>query len=612
MIRNLHFSLPGFLLILLFILYSCANVVAPTGGPRDEDPPVVLRSTPPNFSTNYQGQDVRIFFDEFVELRNLRQNLLVSPPLENDPEVRIRGRSIIMSVSDTLRANTTYNFFFGESIVDITEGNAIPNFQFVVSTGDYVDSLSIKGKVINALTHKPEEGVFVMMYENIYDSVPMLERPVYLTKTGKEGDFRINNMREGEFMMFALRDMNSNFLYDNPDEKIAFLDSLVSPEYFGTVSLQPEEEELQETEENEFMLNDTINRAINGAEGINDTLVNEADFITDLSDTLPEINDLSFYTLYLFQEADTVQRVLSAVRAAHGKLNIAFRIPADSVIVTEYQNPFPENWFMEEYNKKRDTLTLWFPVPDRDTLRLEISDRGIILDSVTVSMVRPAPRGRQAQQEDPDRIEYLSISAPTIASRNTQPFYQYFKLRSQTPIAQFDSTMFELYLSDTIPMEVSFEFEDKVQRTLKMTSLLEPDSAYRLFIPPGTLYDIFGNTNDTLAYTFTLNNPASYGSVIVNLSISEAYEGQYILQLLNDSMEEIVQEKMIMKGGTYRFDHLAAANFRLRIIVDENENNKWDTGRYLKGLQPERVIIFPDQIQSRVNWEVEVLWDAGE
>ena len=605
------FSFTGFLIFVSIFLFSCANVVAPTGGPRDEDPPVVLRSTPPNYSTNYQGQDVRIFFDEFVELRNIRQNLLVSPPLENDPEVRIRGRSIIMSVSDTLRSHTTYNFFFGESIVDITEGNAIPNFQFVVSTGDYVDSLSVTGKVVNAQTLKPEEGVFVMMYDTIYDSVPMLERPVYLTKTSEEGDFMINNMREGEYMMFALRDMNTNFLYDNPDEEIAFLDSLVTPEYAGNIKLHRAIEEIEE-ERTDIPGSDGNNDEANGHTGINDTITIGNGFISDTLDTLSIIKDMSFYTLYLFQEEDTVQRILSAVRAAKGKLNIAFRIPTDSVVVTEYINPFSEPWYMEEFNQSRDTLTLWISKHERDTLHLEIIDRGEIIDSVTVSMVRPAPRGRLAEPEEADKVEYLSISTPTVVSRNTHPYYQHFKLRSQTPIAGFDNNRFELYLSDTIPLEVMFEFDDEVQRTLKMNSLLEPDSSYRLFIPPGTLKDIFGNSNDTLEYSFKLNNPSSFGSVVVNLTISEATEGQYILQLLNDNMEQVIAEKIIKDAGTYHFNHLTASNFRLRLIIDENENNKWDTGRYLKRLQPERVIVYPDLVQARLNWEVEVMWDAGE
>ncbi len=145
-LKSRHWRMTaGIALVVLF--YACAHVVSPTGGPRDEDPPEVVRSSPPNYSANFDDDQIRIFFNEFVALHNIRQQLLVSPPMETMPEVRIRGRSIVMDIEEDMRPNTTYNFFFGDAIRDITEGNAIPNFQFVVSTGDHVDSLALGGQV---------------------------------------------------------------------------------------------------------------------------------------------------------------------------------------------------------------------------------------------------------------------------------------------------------------------------------------------------------------------------------------------------------------------------------------------------------------------------------
>ncbi|MFO7977675.1 MAG: Ig-like domain-containing protein, partial [Bacteroidales bacterium] len=219
-------------LLLVLGLFSCANPVAPTGGPVDEEPPQVVRSTPENYATNFQGGQVRIYFDEYVQLRDINNKLLISPPLETMPEIRLRGRSIIMNIEEELRPNTTYNFFFGDAIVDITENNPMLNFQFVVATGDFVDSLSVMGQVLDAFTLAPmEEGTYVMLYDEYYDSIPYKEKPVYLSKTNAEGDFWIHNMREGEFKVFALQDLNSNFIYDLPEERIAFLDSLVTPTF---------------------------------------------------------------------------------------------------------------------------------------------------------------------------------------------------------------------------------------------------------------------------------------------------------------------------------------------------------------------------------------------
>lgn len=595
------------LLLLSFLLHSCANIVAPTGGPIDEDPPVVLRSTPPNYSTRYKGQDVRIFFDEFVELRNLRQNLLVSPPLKDDPEVRVRGRSIIMSVSDTLMPNTTYNFFFGESIVDITEGNAIPNFQFVVSTGDYVDSLSVRGRVWNAQTLKPEKGVFVMLYDDIYDSVPMLERPVYLSKTDEEGRYTISNMREGEYLMFALKDLNNNYLYDNPEEKIAFLDSLIRPEFAGPLHVKEEREEEKDADKN----NDDPSP---GADTL--LLPNDTDTLNGNDTLRGKFAELPVYELFLFQEKDTVQRVLSSSLATRGKLSLAFRIPADSVFFTELREPLDDGWYLPEYSKKRDTLVLWMPDMKRDSLFLEVHDRGHIVDTIKVSTVPRAPRTRgigRSQEPEEETEPVVVINAPGIGTRSVQPYFKHFELVSQTPLVDFDPELFELFLSDSIPVEADFEFADELQRKMRLTYLLEPDSSYRLKLYPGSVTDIFGASyKDTLTISFRVDDPTAYATIDANITLPPEKEsvGQYILQLMDDALEKVIDEKIIFSAGTYRFQHLRATNFRFRIIEDKNKNGKWDTGNYLKGIQPEKVYILPEPIQTRLNWEVEVVWQV--
>jgi len=645
------------LTLLLSVLFAaaCANIVAPTGGPRDEDPPVVLRSTPHNYSTHFKGEDVRIFFDEFVELKNLRQNMLISPPLENDPEVRVRGRSIIMSIEDTLASNTTYNFFFGESIVDITEGNPIPNFQFVVSTGSYVDSLSLAGNVVNALTLEPEPGVFVMMYDKIFDSVPMLERPVYLSKTDKEGNFFIGNMREGEYLMFGLKDANSNYLYDSKDEKIAFLDTLVRPQFAGHPGRQvakADEPEIQDEEVLDEPLTEEPDRMEMAP---NDTLpVSDSLYLSE-SIVIPR------YNLFLFQEKDTLQRLMSATLTRKGRISFAFRSPTDSVHVRDYRDPLPADWKISEYNKTRDTLSFWFANLERDSLFLEVFDRERLLDTVNISLTPRAVRGRGAPAQDDAPV--LNVSTPTVSARK-QAYYRKFELFSQTPIQNFQIDSVNAFVKDSIPFNVDFKFIDQANRRLQMTTQLEPDSSYRIQLLPGTMTDIFGATHDTLNYVFRTTTREDYGYILVNIQLPSAktetlltidtiavkpdigltaemdtitpdpdqnleidfdFDGvpsvtdtlaimteeiQYILQLVNDKWE-VVSEKIITENKIYNFEHLPASTFRLRLVHDRNSNGKWDTGNYLDGVQPEKVSVFPDKVQSRLNWDVEVLWDLS-
>lgn len=583
--RHIQAILFTFLVILLF--YACANVVAPTGGPRDEDPPKVIRSTPPNFSANFDDDQIRIFFDEFVRLQNIRQQLLVSPPLEHTPEVRIRGRSIIIDIEEELRPNSTYNMFFGDAIRDITEGNAIPNFQFVFSTGDYVDSLSVRGQVINAFNHDAEQGVYVMLYDNVFDSVPYLERPVYLAKTDKEGQFVISNMADGEYLMFALRDNNANFLYDLPDEKIAFVDSLVHPEYVEPSPTALEDPDKQpEANEDGFP-------------------VDEIEWL-EVDDTGPETEDApkaraTHHTLFLFQEADTLQRITSATLVKRGLLTISFRVPYDSAMVREIRQPFDEPWHIPEFNSTKDTLKIWFADTGRDSLFLEVSDRGRILDTIA----RPTlPRARRDRATETDTLPATLNISFNYRRATAVPFFQPFGIISEHPLESFQNSRIELLAHDSIPIESSFYFKDDVRRTVLMEPLPEEGTPYSINIMPDAFTDIFGLTNDTIQSRFRTTTIENYGNLIVVLTLPKK-EQQYVLQLL-DRDRNVLREKIIHQDGTYKFEYLNPGNYGLRLFHDINQNGRWDTGNYLKNRQPEPVFMFPENIQIRENWDVEV------
>ncbi len=605
--KTRHLLLVALSLVMLVMVWACANVVAPLGGPRDETPPKVVRSTPPNFSTNFKYNQIRIFFDEFVQLHNIRQQLLVSPPMEKTPEVRIRGRSIIIEIEEELRTNSTYNLFFGDAIRDITEGNAIPNFQFVFSTGDYVDSLSVSGEVINAFNHDPEEGVYVLLYDNIYDSVPYLERPVYLAKTDKEGRFRITNMADGEYLMFGLRDNNANFKYDLPDEKIAFIDSLVSPEYIKPPSQHPGKDTIPEENDNDTEPGrDTIPDAntLRPGEQINEMNAHrETPAASDdhhiEGDSL--IKDLGkFYTLYLFQERDTVQRVTSSALTKKGLITIAFRIPFDSAYVREIRQPFEEPWHIPEFTKNRDTLKIWFADTGRDSLFLEISDRGRVLDTIARATT---PRLRRGETEDIDSLQTLNI---TMGYRRATavPFFKPVTIISEHPLEKITQDKFELLAHDSIPVESSFSVTDNTKRTVIMDPLPEEGTSYTLNIMPGAFTDIFGLTNDTIQSRFRTTTRENHGNLVINVDIAKEGE-QHILQLL-DRNRAVLDEKIFQNDGTYTFKHLGTGNYQVRLIYDLNGNGKWDTGNYLEMIQPEPVFMFPETIQIRENWDIEI------
>ena len=226
-----------FFLLIALIATSCANIVAPTGGVKDTTPPKMISSSPKKGAVNFTDKNFRVNFNEFIKLKD--KEVLVSPPLKTAPKVRLRGKAFLVNWKDTLKENTTYTFVFGDNIQDITEGNTLNNFQFVFSTGSVIDSLTYSGKVLDAATGNALENVSVLLYKENWDSIPAKQKPYYLAKTNKDGTFSFNYLKEGKYKIFALKDENYNLLYDLPNEKIGFSDTLISVgKIFKPITLQ--------------------------------------------------------------------------------------------------------------------------------------------------------------------------------------------------------------------------------------------------------------------------------------------------------------------------------------------------------------------------------------
>ncbi len=579
---------------LLFVMGACAQVASPTGGPKDETPPRIVSSTPAQYAVRFQGGQIRILFDEYIELRNLRQQLLISPPLSEIPDIRIRGKSLIIQLGSELREETTYNFFLGDAIRDITEGNVIPNFQFVFSTGDYVDSLSVRGQVVNAHDLKPEKDVFVMLYENTFDSVPYLERPVYLAKTDKEGGFEIRNIREGKYLMFALEDKNANFLFDMPDERIAFLDSLVVPVYITDSmavadSLAVDENGRQLTTGAEIPelpdLPDTPDEP--EGEGPGEDRLADAKTVKDTS---------GFFRLYLFKEEDTLQRITSARLIQEGKILLTFRIPYEELQLTPVLDPNDHSWFLAETGLKKDSLTIWVLDQQRDSLIMEVRDGSRFTDTLRISLRRT---------DSPSRTPGF---LPAFAARQggTWPHFQNFSLVSPVPLSNVEHSLIQLFLNDTIPIDADFGFTDDIRRQIRMDTPPEPDKKYLLKVLPGALTDVFGNMNDSLVRSFKTSSTEDFGKLLLDLDLPDG-SGNYILQLL-DRGGLVLREQFVKVSGMQVFDFLIPGNYGIRLIEDRNQNRRWDTGQYLRGLQPEKVYMYPGNIQIRQNWDSEIPW----
>ncbi|WP_296384544.1 Ig-like domain-containing protein [Winogradskyella sp.] len=216
-------------------IVNCANRGTPSGGEKDVAPPVIRKSIPENFSTNFKGNEIKIYFDEYVKIKDVRKQLIISPPMDTPPTVTPLGGAseyITIKISDTLKDNTTYAFNFGESIVDNNEENPYPYYRYVFSTGATIDSLSVKGYVIDALNEEPDTFISVMLYEadsTYSDSIVYKDKPRYITNTlDSLTSFSIDNIKEGQYKLIALKDKNSNYLFNQKADKIGFKEGFIS------------------------------------------------------------------------------------------------------------------------------------------------------------------------------------------------------------------------------------------------------------------------------------------------------------------------------------------------------------------------------------------------
>ena len=214
--------------LLLFVV-QCAKRGTPTGGPKDETAPVLVRADPPNNTTNFNGKEIRIEFDEYIKLKDLSKNLIISPPMDPKAQISPQGsasRYIDIQITDTLESNTTYVFNFGESVTDNNEGNPFSFFKYVFSTGDYIDSLTVTGVIRDAILREPDNYVTVMLYEadsTYRDSVVYKEVPRYVTNTlDSSVVFELSNVKAGRYKLVAMKDDASNYTFQPDKDKIAF------------------------------------------------------------------------------------------------------------------------------------------------------------------------------------------------------------------------------------------------------------------------------------------------------------------------------------------------------------------------------------------------------
>ncbi|PJA06254.1 MAG: hypothetical protein COX70_09825 [Flavobacteriales bacterium CG_4_10_14_0_2_um_filter_32_8] len=538
-----HSSLKANKLILLFnavlILLSCAQIVPLTGGDKDILPPKEVKSEPLNGSLFFDSKTIEIEFDEFIQLNNSASQLIVSPLMEPAPEVSVKGKKLVVKLLGNLKDSTTYSINFGNAITDITENNVFPNYKYVFSTGSYIDSLSYSGTVVDAFDVSKKDNIYVLLYDQLTDSVPLKELPRYVAITDKDGAFSISNIAHGNYKFFAINDINGNYLFDLPNEEIAFKDEII-------------------------MLDSSRSNNI----------------------------------VYLFEEENKLQFVVKSENKKRGKVEVILNLPTKNLTINPINKPINEaieNWSTIEKNKIGDSLTIWLapPMLALENILLELKDGEEIIDTVDVTLLD--------KKKAKDSVITITTNISGSFDLNKD-----IVLSLNSPFVSYLGDSIQLY-EDNVLITTS-HFTATSLRKFELAYHFKENTNYQLFIPPATFTDIYGLQNDTLKVKFKTKKLADYGTIL--LKVTTNFTENYIVQLYKN--KTLIKESTFKGASKIDYQYLLPGAYQLKLIIDNNEDTKWNTGNYLNHLQPEKVIFYEKDILIKANWDNDINWIIKE
>ena len=600
-----HILVATALLLTAFLAQRCANAVAPTGGPKDETPPKVVGTVPENRSTNFIGKKIELTFDEYISLENANQNVMISPPLSEKPDIKLKNKTVIIKFKETLAANTTYTINFGAAIKDLHEGNQLKDYVYSFSTGDHIDTLCIAGTVLYAEDKKPVEGAYVSLYaadrDNL-DSLPMTTVPNYLTKTDKEGKFSLNGLADKKYLVFALKDANANLYFDLPNEEVAFLDTLVPASYPWT---PPKPQVLDSTIVDSTLIINDSTLFIPA-----DSLVIEHDSLTLIPDTLQTLpqdtlpqrvfdqNALNL-TLYMFTEVDSTQVLLEKKLVEEGLLRFVFRHPAkEAVVMTPEMLPDTFN-LVTLHSAEHDTVWWYFTPNMKDSLWVHVKHDTVINDSSRYSLKF---KDKNARNRKP---ETLKVSNNLLGRDGLIPG-QDLILTFSEPVVSYQMHDSAVFKCDTIVYydTLAFEKADEYGLQYRLTTPFSADLSYSLEIPDSVFFGIRGRTNEPIKAEFHRMKDDEYGNIYITVKPPEGMK-QVVVQLLNEN-GKVLEEQVIKGEEEVMFEHLLPAKYKLRALLDADGNGKWSTGNYHYRIQPETVIEYYDALDLKAGWDIDL------
>jgi hypothetical protein len=532
-----------------FILTACANEVAPTGGPKDAAPPKIVISSPPNKTVMFNRNEIVITFDEFIQPSGFQQTV-ISPPLDKVPEYKVKSKSLIIKNKGILQPNTTYTINFGDDLKDLNEGNILSNTTYVFSTGAMLDSQKVSFNILNSADSKPYEAAIISLYYPDSINGVQSSKPIYFTKTDKNGLGKIENVKAGKYRVFGLKDDNLNYIYDQPNESIGFLDTIIT-------------------------LSDSTNPSI---------------------------------SFSMFNERRGKIEIIESRGTSLGAIQITFSTPISKLKI---EGPLNSTKDIAYFNNTKDTLQYWYTKIDEKQAELYFLVNDTIFDTMRLAL-KPIPldsiyKRKEYSLSVDNQQDIFSRTTKKAISTVLQNPYESLKLFLSRPVIRINDTKSALLRNDTtgLAFPVVLKLDSIDPTKIILTAKLEPSTFYSLILEDSILEDYLGTRNDSTILKFQTLSKESFGTIKITV---ESKNSDYkILELISDQGKIIKQIYVPGKmKKQYDIPSALAGNYTLRITDDRNKNGKWDNGNFLKRLQPESIISGKETYTLKGGWDLDI------
>ncbi len=637
----------GWATLLVFAFFAsafltrCANIGTPTGGPKDSLPPVIINMTPNNYSTNMDTLTKQIYieFDEFVQIKDQQTNFFTSPAMNKTPQLQIKGRGVVVTISDTLKANTTYALNFGSSVVDYNESNPIYSMRYVFSTGDKIDSMILSGYTEDSYKADSVSGTLIMMFpadsveiNQDYDSTLFNKKPAVIAKAEKNGIFLAQNLKPIPYYIYAIEDTNSNFTYEPGTDQVGFISGARNPAELEDFAIWV----------------DTARKYI--------------------------VAEPQLHFRMFLDEAFKRQLLSESARPSQHKATLKFGAPyprIDSLIF----DSIPSDKVMIEYTSDdHSEVALWFEMePERlpDTIR----GRMVYVKHDSLNNLNPASekltlswryveskeeiQAREKQEKakekaeesgeewvEPEKEKKNPFSMKSSISKEMNPEKE-ITFDFELPLSRMDTAAItftrlsaeELKYMDGLKeksgkgdsvakAQLARNYQGKshpfvmerdtqnIRRWYLRSELGSDIEQYFVTIPAGTFTDIAGYSNDSLSNDFKLLDKEKYATIIVDVLDDPETPSEYILELLDSKGKEIEVKKGITSGKVV-FNYVPVdGDVSFKMIQDINKNGKWDSGNLIQRRQSEltKVVTWDNksEVATKANWEIDLVIDPAK